>query len=105
MLNFLKKLLLGDAPDLGEWLDKGAVVIDVRTPAEYKGGHVKGAVNIPLNEVQRRMKKIKAYGKPVITCCASGRRSGMAAKMIQQSGVEAVNGGPWQQVRNAVAHA
>jgi rhodanese-related sulfurtransferase len=49
----------------------GAQIIDVRTPAEYNGGHIKGAKNIPLQSLNQNLGKINK-NKPVITCCASG---------------------------------
>ncbi|MFK7971027.1 MAG: rhodanese-like domain-containing protein [Bacteroidia bacterium] len=98
MLNFLKNIFNPERPDLGEMLEAGAVIIDVRTPGEFKGGHPKGAINIPVNQIGSKINKIKGYNKPVITCCASGGRSGAAASKLKAAGIEAVNGGPWQQV-------
>jgi len=99
MLDFLKNMLGGGPQvDLNEWIQNGAVIIDVRTPGEYRGGHVKGSKNIPLNEIGKQMDKIKKMNKPVITCCASGARSGSAASKLKAAGIEAVNGGPWHKV-------
>jgi rhodanese-related sulfurtransferase len=102
MFGFLKNLLNTDRPDLGELLDRGAIIIDVRTPGEFNNGHPKGAINIPVNQIGDKIKKIKSKQKPVITCCASGARSGAAARKLQAAGVEAVNGGPWQNVASAI---
>lgn len=98
MFGFLKKMIGQDVP-WEELKARKAVIVDVRTPAEFKSGHVKGAINIPLNNLPHNIRKIKKYGKPVVTCCASGRRSGMAAKYLKSEGIEAWNGGPWQKVR------
>lgn len=98
MLDFLKNMLNPERPDLGEMLENGAVIIDVRTPGEFKGGHPKGAINIPVNVIGSKIAKIKGYNKPIITCCASGGRSGAAASKLKSAGIEAVNGGPWQNV-------
>lgn len=105
MLQFLRKLFGGNTVDISGMLAEGAIILDVRTPGEYRRGHVKGSKNIPLQELQRQATKIKKWQKPVITCCASGSRSGMAAKMLNGWGVEAANGGPWIQVKNAIDHA
>ncbi|MCA9913943.1 MAG: rhodanese-like domain-containing protein [Lewinella sp.] len=103
MLNFLKQIFSSNpAPDLQLLISQGAKIIDVRTPGEFQRGHVKGSINIPLNEVQAKLKQIKKYKAPIITCCASGNRSGMAAQILNQAGVEAVNGGPWNRVDRAV---
>lgn len=93
----LIKLLFSRSPrvNFDELLDKGAQIIDVRTPGEFLGGHIKGAVNIPLDSLQGQMIKIKK-GKPVITCCASGARSGSARRFLLERGyLEVYNGGGW----------
>lgn len=73
------------------------VVVDVRTPGEFMGGHVAGSINIPLNEVPARVDEFKDMGK-VVLCCASGGRSGQATMFLQQYGIECVNGGSWLDV-------
>ncbi|MCB0628955.1 MAG: rhodanese-like domain-containing protein [Saprospiraceae bacterium] len=98
MINFLKKLF-GGGPDLKEIISRNAMIIDVRTPEEFRRGHVKGSVNIPLNSLHGNIKKLQKKKVPIITCCASGRRSGIAAKQLEQVGIEAYNGGPWTRVR------
>ena len=76
---------------------KETVVVDVRTPAEFMGGHVGGSVNIPLNEIPQRMDELKRMGM-VVLCCASGARSMNAAMYLKQNGIECVDGGPWTNV-------
>jgi len=102
-LSFLKKLLGGGNADLLRFLDAGAVILDVRTASEYRDGHVKGSQHIPLDQVGRELNRIRKFGKPVITCCATGRRSGMAAEILRKAGIEATNGGSWTSVRSALA--
>jgi len=101
MLDALKSLLgMGPATDYAELMKKGAQIIDVRTPAEFNGGHIKGSVNIPLDSLHRQMSKIKK-NQPVITCCASGMRSGSAKQILQSSGyTEVYNGGGWAGLQN-----
>ncbi len=84
----------GPKVDFGELVKIGAQIIDVRTKPEFAGGHIRGAINIPLNELALQMKKIKKE-KPVITCCASGMRSGSARSILQANGFEVYNGGGW----------
>lgn len=103
MLKFLKNLFGGNADALNEALAKNAVVIDVRTPAEYQQGHVKGSKNIPLNEISKKVEMIKKWNKPVITVCRSGARSASAKNMLQSNGIEVVNGGPWTSVNRLVS--
>lgn len=85
-----------------QYLQKGAVVIDVRTLEEFEDGHVQGSKNIPLNTISSHLNEIKKLDKPVITCCRSGARSGSAATILKQHGVDAINGGPWGNVVNCM---
>jgi phage shock protein E len=75
----------------------GTVIVDVRTPAEYMGGHVTGSINIPLNEIPMRMEELRAM-KNIILCCASGGRSMNATMFLKQNGIECCNGGAWTDV-------
>jgi len=103
MFNTIKKLLgLGPSADFAALHRNGAVILDVRTAAEFKSGHIKGAINIPVDQVQNQLSKIKAYGKPVITCCRSGARSGMAAGTLRKAGLEVYNGGPWNVLQGKI---
>ena len=89
----------GPKVDLREKISEGATIVDVRTSDEFRSGHVAGSINIPLDRIQDQMKKINT-DKPVITCCRSGARSGMAADMLKAQGYEVYNGGPWTSVNN-----
>lgn len=99
MLGFLKGLFGGSQTDYAQMVTDGAQIIDVRTPAEYAGGHIRGSKNIPLNELPGKMKQIKK-DKPVITCCASGMRSASAKGMLKSNGYDAYNGGGWSSLQN-----
>jgi rhodanese-related sulfurtransferase len=98
MFGFLKKLFGGPAVDYKSLLAKGALIIDVRTPAEYKAGHIPGSRNIPLDQIGSKSAELKKAGKPVITVCRSGSRSGMAKSKLLASGIEVYNGGAWQSL-------
>ncbi len=77
---------------------KGTIV-DVRTPEEFMGGSVPGAVNMPLHEIPSHMEEIKQLKTPLVLCCASGNRSGRARDFLLANGVsEALNGGSWLEV-------
>lgn len=84
--------------DYKQLLDNGAVIIDVRSPAEYKGGAVPGSENIPLGNIPAKTKQIKSLNVPVICVCASGMRSGAATSQLKAAGVEVYNGGPWTKM-------
>jgi hydroxyacylglutathione hydrolase len=80
------------APALAEWLagrrpDAGAVpiVVDVRSEAEHAGGHIAGALNIPLTHLDERIGEIPA-GRPVAVHCEGGYRSAIAASLLQKLG-------------------
>lgn len=88
----------GPKVDLGQKIQEGATIVDVRTPDEFRSGHPKGAINIPLDRIQGEVGKLDK-SKPVITCCRSGARSGMAADFLKSAGFEVYNGGPWQNVQ------
>ena len=79
-----------------EYLDKGAVVLDVRTPGEWEEGHVKGSKLVTLNDIPQSVQKIKAWNKPVIIVCRSGGRAGTALNYLKQAEIDAINGGAWQ---------
>jgi phage shock protein E len=99
MLSGLKKILgIGPKADIGALIKNGAVILDVRTRGEYAGGHVKGSINVPLDQLNGHIDKLKKKNKPVVTCCASGMRSGSARRILESSGIEAYNGGSWMAV-------
>ncbi len=103
MLGFLKNLFGGTSVDFTELVKNGAQIIDVRTPAEYKGGHIKGSKNIPLQSLNQNLGKINKK-KPVITCCASGARSAAAKSILQNSGfTEVHNGGGWSSLQSKLS--
>lgn len=77
-------------------------ILDVRTEMEYNDGHVENAVNIPLNEIQEKLEEIKTLQQPVLLCCQSGARSGVATAYLHQQGVECFNGGGWREVESAI---
>jgi rhodanese-related sulfurtransferase len=93
-MGFLSNLFGGSKVDLKDLVKQGAVVIDVRTPGEFQGGHIKGSINIPLQSLDGSLSKIKR-DKPIITCCASGMRSGSAKSILKSKGYDVHNGGGW----------
>jgi len=104
MLGSLLKQLFGakEKTDYKALLSSGAIIIDVRTPGEFKSGHIKGAINIPVDEIRSKANELKQKGKVVITCCRSGARSGMAAGILNKNGIEAYNGGPWNVLNQQI---
>jgi len=72
----------------------GAVWADVRFPSEYKFDHIRGAINIPLNEIRNQMATLDK-SKQYIVYCQTGRRSSAAAFILAQHGfqVQVLEGG------------
>lgn len=102
MLNTIKNMLgLGPKVDLAEVIKEGAVIVDVRTKGEYAGGHIKGSLNIPVDQLGKNLSKFTDKNKPIITCCASGMRSASARSFLKSNGYTRVyNGGPWTSLRS-----
>lgn len=90
----------GKSESVAEFIEKGAIIIDVRTPGEFQGGHIKGSKNIPLNTISSKINEIKKLNKPVIACCASGMRSSQATSILKSNGIDAMNGGGWMSLEN-----
>jgi rhodanese-related sulfurtransferase len=71
--------------------DKG-VVVDVCSADEFAQSHIKGALNVPLDELEARLDKaVKNKSTPVIMVCAAGARSKRAQAMAQKLGYEKVH--------------
>jgi rhodanese-related sulfurtransferase len=84
------------------YLNDGAVVIDVRTIAEYEIGHVKGSENIVLQTLPAKVGKLKSLNKKIIAVCRTGSRSGQATLFLRQQGIDVINGGSWENVAKFV---
>lgn len=102
MIEFLKKLLgIAPKPDFKALKASGALIVDVRTPEEFRSGHFKGAENIPLDKIRKEIPLLQKKKKPVILYCRSGSRSGMAKNMLRAAGIEAYNAGSLGAIRRA----
>lgn len=66
------------------------LVLDVRQPDEFRGGHIKGAKLIPLNELPKRLSELP-QDREIICVCRSGARSGTATRQLISAGYQAVN--------------
>lgn len=102
MLNIIKKIFgIGPKVDYAELVKKGAIILDVRSSGEYSGGHVKGSINIPVDQLSKNLSKLKDKNKPIITVCASGMRSASAKSILKSNGYTQVyNGGGWGSLQN-----
>lgn len=104
MIDLIKKMLgIGPAIDYSELVKQGAVILDVRTKGEYKGGHIKGSINISVDELRNNLHRIPDKQKTIITCCASGMRSGSAKRLLTSTGYSTVyNGGSWASLQQKI---
>ena len=94
--------IFGKSADFAQLVKDGAVILDVRTPGEYAGGHIEGSKNIPLHSIQQNLSKIPK-DKVIITCCASGMRSGSAKSILLSNGFKEVhNGGGWMSLKGKI---
>jgi rhodanese-related sulfurtransferase len=100
MLTAFKNLFTkGKNESLEKIINDNAFLVDVRTPQEFATDSVKGAINIPLDQVQSQLEKFKNK-KNIIVFCRSGNRSIQAKSILQQNGFTNVtNGGTWQNVK------
>ena len=83
---------------LPELKKNGAIFVDVRSAGEFANGNAPGTINIPLQELGSRLGEIPKTS-PVVLCCASGTRSGMASLMLKTRGYQKVyNIGTWNKL-------
>lgn len=104
MLGVFRKLFGGsESVNLKELVKSGAIILDVRTSGEFASGHIKGAINIPVDQLGRNLSKLKDKEKTIITCCASGMRSASAKSILKSAGyVDVHNGGGWSSLQSKI---
>jgi len=91
-----------DTTQMEKLIKEGAFLVDVRTPAEFAEGHVKGSTNIPLDQVPNQLAQFKGKDQ-IIVFCRSGNRSGQAKMILERNGFKNVtNGGTWQDVNEVL---
>ena len=102
-MSFFSKLF-GSKPkvDFAQLVAEGAIIIDVRSTNEFKGGHIAKSTNIPLNTLSNKLNKLKK-DTTIITCCASGMRSASAKNILESNGFKNVhNGGGWSSLNRKI---
>ena len=101
MFEAIKKLLGIKTIDYAQLVTEGAIILDVRTKGEYGSGHIKGSVNIPVDQLGKNLQKFKDKKRTIITCCESGMRSASAKGILTSNGFMNVhNGGRWMSLNN-----
>lgn len=86
-----------------DYIDKGAILLDVRTAREFNSSSLPNSKNIPLQELHNRINELKQNDKSYIVYCESGVRSAKAAKFLSLNNIDAINGGGWRSVQRNVA--
>lgn len=102
MMQAIRNLFgLGPKTDYCELVKQGAIIIDVRTREEFAGGHIKRSINIPVDQLNNNLSKLKHKDQCIICCCASGMRSASAKRILKSKGYLVVyNGGSWSSLEN-----
>ena len=86
----LWKLLMGkpsqeELSAMQQAVTDGGLLLDVRSPTEFNGGHLEGALNIPVGELESRLKELGSTDRPIVVYCASGMRSRSASKLLREN--------------------
>ena len=95
---FLLKNRFFDTTDYRALLSNGAIIVDVRSPSEFSTGYIENSLNIPVGELTNKLEYFKGKNQTIITCCASGMRSGQATSIAKSRGINAYNGGDWNNL-------
>ncbi|SFI38569.1 rhodanese-like domain-containing protein [Halpernia frigidisoli] len=102
MLDFFENLFGNNKVIFSDLMKSGAQIIDVRTEAEFSGGHIKNSTNIPLQNLSQNLNKLNK-SKTIITCCASGMRSASAKSILEKNGfMDVHNGGGWKSLEQKI---
>jgi rhodanese-related sulfurtransferase len=89
--------------DLENIIKNGALIVDVRTPEEFKEGHIEGSLNVPLDEIPNAVAWMQK-DVPTVLVCASGNRSAQAVMILKANGfLKVYNGGAWDSLGNIKA--
>ena len=83
----------GDPSVVREKIKAGALMVDVRTPAEVAAGAYQGAIDIPLDQVEKRLADLGDHKHPVVLYCRSGHRAGVAKSILEKNGFSDVTNG------------
>jgi phage shock protein E len=102
MFGILKNMFSKADDTLSKIVNDDPFLVDVRSTGEFSQGHVKGSVNIPVDQIQNVLSKFKNK-KNIVVFCRSGMRSSQAKAILERNGITNVtNGGTWQNVESLI---
>jgi rhodanese-related sulfurtransferase len=106
MYKALKQLLgIGPGVNYAELIRSGAIVLDVRTPAEYDQAHINGAMNIPVEKLRDNLHRLAEKHKVIIACCTDGSKSWYAKNFLDANGYRFVyDAGNWTKLQRKLQH-
>ncbi len=101
MYKALKQLFgIGPGVDYSQLIRDGAIVLDVRTPAEFDRAHLEGAINIPIEKLRDNMHRLANKHHPIIACCFDGSKSWYAKNLLDANGYRHVyDSGDWMKLQ------
>ena len=99
-----KRMSFVPAAAARQHLQQGAMIVDVRSPGEFRAGHLRNAVNIPLDELQDELpRRVADRNQVLLLHCLSGTRSGIARRQLLGMGYSNVfNLGSYQRAKQIV---
>jgi rhodanese-related sulfurtransferase len=101
-INKIKRFLGFEIIDIASLIESGAIILDVRNFDEYQQDHIPGSILIPLPELKSRLSELNTFQKPIVAYCRSGRRSGIAKRMLNKHGMQAYNGGGLNKMKKLI---
>ena len=100
---FLLKKRFFDTTDYKALLAEVSIIVDIRSPAEFYEGNIENSLNIPVGKLINNLEYLKDKNQTIITCCASGIRSGAAKQLLVSKGcAHVINGGGWSSLNNKI---
>ena len=101
-MRFLNIFFRNSKSKLLDYVNKGAVILDVRTEKEYRTNHISEALHIPLQKLEHRLEDIVQLNRPIVVYCTSGIRSAQATRLLKSYNIDAINGGGIAKVKAAL---
>lgn len=91
---FYMKNDIASPSEVKEWINSGALIVDVRTPDEFASAQFHGAINIPLSELDKNLQLFGDKEMKIVVYCRTGNRSGQAKNILEKNGfTNVINGG------------